>query len=62
MEATPELAQGMITIICLIPAVCFGIAFVAFFFGYRLTPKKMEQISEDLAKRAEEKKLVAAEA
>ena len=62
MEATPELAQGMITIICLIPAVCFGIAFVAFFFGYRLTPKKMEQISADLAEREAEKKLKEAEA
>lgn len=56
MEASPELAQGMVNIICLIPAVCFGIAFVAFFFGYRLTPKKMEQIAIDLAEREAAKK------
>ena len=55
MEASPELAQGMVNIICLIPAVCFGIAFAAFFFGYRLTPKKMEQIAVDLAAREAEK-------
>lgn len=55
MEASAELAQGMINIICIIPAVAFGIAFVAFFFGYRLTPKKMEQIAIDLAARDAEK-------
>ena len=55
MEASPELAQGMVNIICLIPAVCFGVAFAAFFFGYRLTPKKMEQIAVDLAAREAEK-------
>ena len=33
----------------------FGIAFAAFFFGYRLTPKKMEQIAVDLAAREAEK-------
>ena len=55
MEASPELAQGMVNIICLIPAVCFGVAFAAFFFGYRLTPKKMERIAVDLAAREAEK-------
>ena len=54
MEATPELAQGMINIICIIPAVAFVIAFVAFFFGYRLDSKKMAQIAEDLEKRREQ--------
>lgn len=51
MEPSAELAQGMINIICLIPAVALVIAFVAFFFGYRLNSKKMAQIAEDLEKR-----------
>ncbi len=54
MEATTALAQGMVNIISLIPAVCFVIAFVAFFFGYRLDSKKMAKIAEDLEKRREE--------
>ena len=61
MEASPELAQGMINIICLIPAVAFAIAFVAFFFGYRLNSKKMEQIAADLAEREAAKKAAAQE-
>ena len=61
MEASPELAQGMINIICLIPAVAFAIAFVAFFFGYRLNSQKMEQIAADLAEREAAKKAGVAE-
>lgn len=53
MDPSPELAQGMINIICLIPAVTFVIAFVAFFFGYRLDSKKMAQIAADLEARRE---------
>ena len=51
----------MINIICLIPAVAFAIAFVAFFFGYRLNSKKMEQIAADLAEREAAKKAAAQE-
>ena len=61
MEASAELAQGMINIICLIPAVAFAIAFVAFFFGYRLNSKKMGQIAADLAEREAAKKAAAQE-
>lgn len=55
MEPSPELAQGMMTIICLIPAVCFAIGFVLFFFFYRLDSKKMAQIAADLAERKKAK-------
>ena len=56
MQPSLELAQGMMVIICLVPAIFFGIAFVGFLFGYRLTPSKMAQIAEDLAEREEKKK------
>jgi Na+/melibiose symporter-like transporter len=51
MEASPELAQGMINIICLVPAIVFAVGFVVFFFGYRLNSKKMAQIAQDLQDR-----------
>lgn len=57
MEASPELAQGMVNIICLIPAVFFVIAFFLFLFGYRLSPKKMQQIEADLAERESKKRV-----
>ncbi|WP_172135495.1 MFS transporter [Adlercreutzia sp. ZJ473] len=56
MDPSPELTQGMINIICLIPMVCFAISFVGFFFGYRLDSNKMEQIAADLAEREAAKK------
>ena len=57
MEATPALAQGMINIMCLVPAVVFAVGFIVFFFGYRLNSEKMAKIAQDLQDReAEEAK------
>lgn len=56
MEATPEIAQGMVNIICLIPGVLFAIAFVLFILFYRLGRSKMDTISADLEERHEARK------
>jgi len=56
VAATPELAQAMINIICLIPGVCFAVAFVLMLIGYPLSKAKMTEILAELKNREEAKK------
>lgn len=51
MEATPEFLDSLVRMLGGGPAVCYGLIFLIFFFGYRITDEKAQEYAEKNAKR-----------